>query len=69
MEAINLTKIFKKYKNKWIALTEDNDVISAGKTLDSVIEKAKRKGIDNPITMRVPDPKCEFVLNAEFSTL
>ncbi len=64
MEAINLSKIFKKYKNKWIALTEDNDIISVGNTLDDVMVKAKRKGIENPITMRVPELNCEFVLNA-----
>jgi len=62
---IDITKIFKKYQNKWIALTDDDKVICAGRTLDEVMKKAKNKGYNEPVTMKVPDPRFEFVLNAQ----
>lgn len=59
---IDITKIFKKYSNKWIALTEEDKVICAGKTLDEIITKSKNKGYERPVTMKVPDFRVEFVL-------
>lgn len=56
------TKIFKKYRNKWVALTDDDKFISAGSTLDEALEKAKRKGFDNPVTTKIPDFRFEFIL-------
>lgn len=64
MKSIDITKIFSKYRNKWIALTDDEKVICAGKTLHEVIDKAVRKGYPEPVTMKVPDSRLEFVLNA-----
>lgn len=61
----NITKIFKKYQSKWIALTDEDEVICAGRTLDEVMKKAKVKGYNEPVTMKVPDPHFEFVLNAQ----
>ena len=61
MKIIDYTKIFKKYANKWIALTDDNDVICAAGSLEEVIKKAKIKGYDEPVTLRVPDTGIEFV--------
>jgi hypothetical protein len=53
---------FKKYPNKWIALTDDDKFISAGSTLDEVLKKARRKGFENPVTTRIPDLRFEFIL-------
>lgn len=61
---IDITKILKKYQNKWIALTDDDKIICAGKTLDEVMKKAISKGYNEPVTMRVPDPRFEFVMHA-----
>lgn len=62
---IDITKIFKKYQNKWIALTDEDEVICAGRTLDEVMKKAKSKGYNEPVTMKVPDPRFEFVLDVQ----
>lgn len=59
---IDITKILKEYKNKWVALTDDDKVICAGSTLDDVMNKAKSKGYNEPVTMKVPDPRLEFVM-------
>lgn len=56
------TEIFEKYQNKWVALTDDDKVISSGSTLDSVLIEAKKKGFDNPVTAKIPDLKFEFIL-------
>ncbi|MFH1338854.1 MAG: DUF5678 domain-containing protein [Candidatus Omnitrophota bacterium] len=59
---IDRTDIFKKYQGQWIALTEDDKVISAAPTLDEVLEKAKKKGFENPVISRIPDLKYDYVL-------
>lgn len=59
---LDRTKIFEKYRNKWVALTEDDKVISSGLTLDSVLVAAKKKGFDNPVTTKIPDFRYEFIL-------
>ncbi len=61
-KAIDRTEIFKKYQNKWVALTWDDKVISSGSTLDEVLKEAKKKGFDNPVTAKIPDLKYEFIL-------
>ncbi len=61
-KALDRTKIFKKYQNKWVAFTDDDKVISAGSTLDEVIKVAKKKGFNNPVTAKIPDLKFEFIL-------
>jgi orotate phosphoribosyltransferase-like protein len=58
---IDVSKLFKKYENLWVALTDDDKVIASGKTLDEVIEKARKKGISEPVTLKVPDSRLEFV--------
>jgi hypothetical protein len=62
IKVMDKTEIFKKYQNRWVALTENDKVISAGLTLDEVLEKAKKKGFDNPIITRIPDLKYDYVL-------
>ncbi len=61
---IDITKILNQYRNKWVALTDDDKVICVGTTLNDVMNKAKRKGYNEPVTMKVPDPRIEFVLYA-----
>lgn len=62
IKVMDKTKIFKKYQNRWVALTENDEVISAGLTLDEALEKAKKKGFENPIITRIPDLKYDYVL-------
>lgn len=62
MKAIDRTEIFTKYQNKWVALTDDDKVISSGPTLNEVLKTAKKKGFDNPVTAKIPDLRFELVL-------
>jgi len=52
---IDWTKLFKKYRGKWVALEDDEvTVISSGATAKTALSKAKKDGHDNPILFRVP---------------
>lgn len=54
-KALDFTKITKKYKGKWVALTEDEKkVVSSGKSARETLEKAKKEGHRNPILFKVP---------------
>ena len=55
IKVLDFTKIVKKYKGKWIALTEDEKrVVSFGKSAKETLEKAKKEGLENPILFKVP---------------
>lgn len=56
------TKIFRKYQNRWIALTDDDRFISAGLTFDEALTKAARKGFENPVVTKMPDLKYDYLL-------
>ena len=58
----DMTQIFKKYENQWIAMTAKYRVIASGKSLDEVLKKSYKKGYENPVTAKIPDSKYEFVL-------
>lgn len=61
-KAMNRTKIFEKYQKKWVALTNDDKVISAGVTAKEVLAKAIKKGFDSPIIAKMPDLKFDYLL-------
>lgn len=50
---IDLSKILSKHKKGWLALTPNNKkLVAVGVTLDEVLTKAKKKGIDNPTVFK-----------------
>ena len=59
---LDRTNLFRKVQNRWVALNDTGKVISFGPTLDIVLMKAKKKGVDDPVTIRIPDSRYEFVL-------
>jgi len=61
-EAMNRTKIFEKYQKKWVALTSDDKIISAGATAKEVLAKAIQKGFKDPIIAKMPDLKFDYLL-------
>lgn len=61
MQTMDRTELFKKYQNKWVALTDDDEIICSGASLDDVLRKSKKKGIDSPVTAKMPDLKYEFI--------
>jgi len=55
MKAIDWTKIYKKYKGKWVALKDDEQtVITFGKTLKEVLQKSQTKGVSHPVVTQIP---------------
>lgn len=60
--AIDWTKLFKKYKGLWVALTEDEQtVVGSGKNAKSALEDAARHGIVRPILMKMPPKLVSYV--------
>lgn len=60
--AIDLTKICKKYKGFWVALKDDEKtVVAAARTVKKVMEKAQKKGFEQPILFRVPTKIVPYV--------
>jgi len=62
MRYLDQTKIYTKYQNKWLALTEDNKVISAGNTWEEASKKASRKGYKEPLIIRIPNLAYGYLL-------
>lgn len=53
--AIDWTKIYQKYKGKWVALKADEKtVVGFGKTAKLALLQAKKSGYQDPILHRVP---------------
>lgn len=49
------TKLYKDYKGLWVALKSDEEtVITSGKTLSAVLDAAKQEDYDSPIVTKVP---------------
>jgi len=53
--------ILEKYKGKWVALTEDNKVVSSGYNAKTVYKKAKEKGVEIPTLFKVPKDFIPFI--------
>ena len=61
MGIIDLSRIIKKYKNKWVALTIDNKFVAAGNSLNQVLELAEKKGVKDPSVFKAPEIKNLFL--------
>jgi hypothetical protein len=62
MQFNDQTELFENYQEQWVALTDDDEVICAAPTLEAVLEGARRKGYEEPVTARMPNLEFEFVL-------
>jgi len=60
-EAKKWEVILEKYKGKWVALTEDNKVVSSGYNAKAVYKKAKEKGVEIPTLFKVPKEFTPFI--------
>ena len=60
--------IHKKYKGKWIALTlDEKTVIASGDSLKKILQDAKKKGIDHPVVMKIPQAVVPLVGTQELA--
>ena len=62
MSEKKLSEIFNEYGNKWVALTDDKQFIASADTLKELLAIARKKGYEDPLTARLPDPSVEYVL-------
>lgn len=66
MSAIDMTKIYsnKTYKGNWVAMIHYNtrpQVVAYAKTLKETLEKAQKKGYEDPVVTQVPEKLTYFV--------
>jgi hypothetical protein len=61
MKAVDLSKVYDKYKGLWVALINDDEVISADTSVRKVVEEAKKKGYEQPLLFKVPKNDLPFV--------
>lgn len=56
MKALDMKKVYRDYKGKWVALEgpNSNKVVASGKDLKKVVEEAKKKGIEIPVVAQIP---------------
>jgi len=60
--AINWSKIYKKYKGRWVALKKDEEtVVGSGKTAKEAWEEAQKKGYKKPILTHMPKELVTYV--------
>lgn len=62
MVRIDLSKIIKKYRNKWVALTSDNrELVASGSSLNHVLNLSNKKGVKDPSIFKVPNVDNLFI--------
>lgn len=55
MKPIDMTRIYRDYKGKWVALTQDRKtVIASGTTAKKVFDQAHKKGFKEPVLTKIP---------------
>lgn len=56
MKALDMTKVYRDYKGKWVALEgpNSNKVVASGKDLKKVVDEAKKKGVSIPTVTQIP---------------
>lgn len=60
--SIDWTKLFQKYKGRWIALKEDEKtVVSVGDSAKEALFQAQQKGYANPILTKMPKSLVSYV--------
>ncbi|HJZ05540.1 hypothetical protein A2634_00085 [Candidatus Amesbacteria bacterium RIFCSPHIGHO2_01_FULL_48_32] len=59
---IDWSNLFKRYKNLWVALKDDEKtVIASGRTAKLTWDKARKKGALNPILAHIPGKLISYV--------
>jgi len=63
MKPIDMTKIYRDYKGKWVALKGPNSikVVASGKTLKEALQGAQKMGVKMPLMVDVPKEVLPFV--------
>ena len=60
--AIDWSKIYKKYRGRWVALKSDEKtLVASGKTAKEAWKNAQEKGYKKPILTRMPEKLVTYV--------
>lgn len=60
--AVDLTKVYKRYKGLWVALLDDEKtVVGSGESLEKALKEANKNGHKHPIIMRMPTEILPYV--------
>lgn len=62
MKFANLTSLFKRYQERWVAFDSEDKIIASDSKLDRLYKKAEKKGHRNPFVSKIPDPKFDYLL-------
>ena len=63
MAVIDMRKIEKKYVGFWVALNESRTKVAGyGKSIETALAKAKKKGIKDPILTKIPSENLGYLL-------
>lgn len=63
IQTSDLSKILREYSNTWLALNPDSmKVIATAREPKTVLEKARRKGIEDPILTKAPKDYGTYIL-------
>ncbi len=70
MKAIDMTRIYRDYKGKWVALKSPTDVtvVASAKTLQEALFKAQKKGIKMPLMVDIPKEMLPIVGSGKISS-
>jgi len=61
----DMSKVLKGFEGKWVALSiKDGQVVISGSgvTISEAIEKARQKGVNDPILIRAPQESCAYII-------
>jgi len=59
---VNLSSLFKKYKNKWVAFSNEGKVVCYGNSLGVALKKAHKLGYEDPTVMKIPNTHYSLAL-------
>lgn len=63
IQTADLSKILREYSNTWLALNPDSmKVVATAREPKTVLEKARRKGIEDPILTKAPKDYGTYIL-------
>ncbi len=54
MQVVDLSKRLEPFKGMWVALTDEDSVISANTSAEKAHEEAVKKGYKEPVLFKVP---------------
>ena len=63
IQTVDLSKILRDYSNVWLALNPSSmKVVATGKEPKTVLEKARKQGVDNPVLTKAPKNYGTYIL-------